>query len=65
MFVVLGIRHVMRMRQTVICGLSGYTIFFSPHYFINGTIFEEKVFEYKMGFDFLYNFCMKHLSFQD
>ena len=28
MFVALGIRHAMRMRQTDICGLSGSTLFF-------------------------------------
>jgi len=34
------------------------TIFF-PHYLINCTIFEEKVTEHKMCFDFLYNFFQK------
>jgi len=31
-----------------------YNIF--PHYLINGAIFETKVTEHKMCFDFLYNF---------
>jgi len=35
-FVALVIRHVKRMRRTVICGPSGCSIFFS-HYFIKGT----------------------------
>jgi len=37
-FVALVIRHAVRMRRIVICGLHGSTIFF-PHYFINGKIF--------------------------
>jgi hypothetical protein len=37
--------------------------YFFPHYLINGTIFEIKVSERKMCFDFLYNFCLQHLSF--
>jgi hypothetical protein len=34
-----------------------------PHYVINGTIFGEKVTEYKMCFDFMYNFYLKSFSF--
>ena len=38
MFVALCIQHAMRMRNIVIRGPYGYTIFF-PHYLTNGTIF--------------------------
>ena len=34
-----------------------------PHYLINNKIFEIKVVEHKMCFDFLYNFCLKLFSF--
>ena len=48
--VALVIQHAMRMPHIVICGLSGYTIFFS-HYLINGTIFgKKKVTEHKICF---------------
>ena len=50
----------------VICGLSGSTIYF--HIILtNGTIFErkKKVNEHKEFFNFLYNFCLKHFSFQE
>jgi len=36
--VALVIQHAMRMRYVVVCGLSGSTIFFFPHYLRNGTI---------------------------
>jgi hypothetical protein len=36
-YVALGIQHAMRMRQIVICSLSGSTIIFS-HYLIKATI---------------------------
>jgi hypothetical protein len=44
-------RHAMRMRHIVICGLSGYTIFF-PHYLINGTIFRKMLLNIKCVFWF-------------
>ena len=36
------IQRAMGMRHIVICGLSGFTVFFL-HYLINGTIFEKKL----------------------
>jgi hypothetical protein len=57
----LGIQHTMRMRHY--CHLWPaplYSIF--PHYLINGTIFEKSYRTQKACFDFLYNFCLKHLS---
>ena len=45
--VALGIHHVMHMRHVVIDGLPGSTIYFT-HYFINGTILDKKVTEYKL-----------------
>ena len=40
-FVAIGIQHAKRMRQTVIRGLPSSTNF-SPHFLINGKIFERK-----------------------
>jgi hypothetical protein len=47
-FVALVIRHALRVRRIVVDGwpVRLYNIF--SHYLINGTIFKEKVFEYKM-----------------
>jgi hypothetical protein len=45
----------MRMRHIVIGGLPRSTIFF-PHYLINGTIFENKLQNKKVCFDFLEKF---------
>jgi len=39
-FVALGIQHAMRVRQVVMGGLLGCTVF--VRIIINGTIFEEK-----------------------
>jgi len=60
--VALVIRHALRMRLIVVCGLTGCTIFF-PHV-IKGTIFGNRKFflKKKSVFDFLYSFCLKHVS---
>ena len=48
----LVIQHTKRIfsahHYIVICGLSGCTIVF-PHYVINGSIFEKKIFNHKMS----------------
>ena len=42
----------MRMRCIVICGVSGSTMIFSPHYLINDKIFERKLHYIKRVFYF-------------
>jgi hypothetical protein len=58
----LDVRHVMRMRHIVICGLSGCGIFF-PRYLINSKVSEKRVIEHKMCFDFIYNVGPKDFLF--
>ena len=45
----LVIRHIMRMRRIVICGLTGSTTFF-PNYHINGILLGKEVRQCKMCF---------------
>ena len=46
--------------QSIACTAVRY----SPHYLINGTFFGgKKNMEQKLCFNFLYNLCLKHLSF--
>ena len=59
MFVAVGIQRATRMRRVVICGLSGSAIFFILSH--KRQDFRKKFTEHKMC-DFLYNFCLIHLS---
>ena len=61
MLIDLRAQHAMRMRRIVFCGLSGYTVFFHIISQKVGFSKEKKVIEYKMCFDFLYNFHKKNL----
>jgi len=62
-FVASGIQHAMCTLHTIICDLSGSTIFFHiissmAQFFLEGGVTANK-----MCFDFLYTFCLKHFSF--
>jgi len=46
-YVALGVHHAMRMLHTVVCALPASTVFFFPHYLINGAIIEIKLFNTK------------------
>jgi len=62
-FVTLDIQHAKRMRRIIICDLSISTVF---SHIISYTVFEKKkVIEHEMCFDFLYNVCLKHVSFYE
>ena len=63
-FVALGIQRAMRMSR-IILSLVTFPVlqYFSTlshkrHYFRN----KKEIIEYKMCFDFLYNFCLRHFS---
>jgi hypothetical protein len=63
-FVALITQRAMRMRHIAnLWPAPLYHIF--PHYLIKGTIFEKKNRIQNVCFDSLYNFCVKHLSFQE
>jgi hypothetical protein len=65
-FVALGIQHKMRMRHMVICGLPRSKAFFhishKQHVFRGGG---ELLNKKRVFFYFHYNFCLKHVSFQE
>jgi hypothetical protein len=57
-YVAVGIKHAMRMRHIIICGLPRSHNIFFPHYLTNGKIFgKKKGYRTKnVSFDFLYIF---------
>ena len=61
--VALIIQHAKRMRHIILSSVACLLPPHFPRYLINGMIFEKKVSEYKMCFDFLYNFYPKHFTF--
>jgi len=60
-FVALVIRHAMRMRHIVICGVSGCTIF--SHFISSkGAILKKEVMEHKMCVLIFYTTFARHVS---
>jgi len=59
-FVALGIQHAMRVH---LLPALLYNIY--PNYLINGMIFEKKLLNIKLLFEFIYNICLKYLSSQE
>jgi len=61
-FVALGIQYAMRLRHIVICDLPRSAVF--PRYLIKDKFKKKKrKITYRVYFEFLYNFCLKHFSF--
>jgi len=61
-FVALGNKHEMRMRNIFISGLAGSAIFFHITSLKARISKKRKVTEHNVCFDFLYNFCLNHFS---
>ena len=61
--VALVIQHAMRMRHIILSSVARLALPYFPTLSHKRHDFREKVTEYEMCFDFLYNFCLKHLSF--
>jgi hypothetical protein len=64
-FVALGIQPAMRMRHITVCDLPLSTIFFHIISKTAGFSGGGGITEHKICFDFLYNFCLKDLSFKE
>jgi len=64
-FEALGMQHAMRTRHKAMCGLSGCTRFFHVISSIAPFSKEEKSYKHKMCYEFLYEFCLTHFSFEE
>jgi hypothetical protein len=59
-----SIQHAKRIHHVAICGLSECTVVcHSTSQTERILVKKKKVIESKMCFDFLYKFCLKHISF--
>jgi len=57
------IQHAMRMSRTILSSVVSLALLYFPTLSHKQYDFLKKVIERKMCFDFLYKFCLKHISF--
>jgi len=62
-FVALGNQHAMRMRRIILSSVACPALQYFYNYFIKSKIFEKKLFNINVCFDFLYKLFLSHFSF--